>query len=106
MVMANKHDSFCYVDDMVNGLIKLMNSNNQGPINLGNNDEKSINEIAEIIIKKLIHLSKNPSSTPSDDPLRRKPNTELARKKLNWRANTSLQEGLDKTIKYFKDVLN
>ena len=98
--------SFCYVDDMVDGLIKLMNSNNQGPINLGNNDEKSINEIAEIIIKKIDpSILKTHHPLPSDDPVRRKPNTELARKKLNWRANTSLQEGLDKTIKYFKDVL-
>ena len=57
---------------MVNGLIKLMNSNNQGPINLGNNDEKSINEIAEIIIKKIDpSILKTHHPLPSDDPLRR-----------------------------------
>ena len=98
--------SFCYVDDMVDGLIKLMDSNYHGPVNLGNNDEKSINQIADLIIEKInSQIKKTYLELPSDDPSRRNPNTELAKRSLNWQAKTSLNDGLDKTIKYFRDVL-
>jgi len=99
--------SFCYVDDMVDGLIKLMDSNYHGPVNLGNNDEKSINQIADLIIEKInSQIKKTYLELPSDDPTRRNPNTELAKRSLNWQAKTSLNDGLDKTIKYFRDVLH
>ena len=98
--------SFCYVDDMVDGLIKLMDSNYHGPVNLGNNDEKSINQIADLIIEKInSQIKKTYLELPSDDPSRRNPNTDLAKRSLNWQAKTSLNDGLDKTIKYFRDVL-
>ena len=92
---------------MVDGLIKLMDSNYHGPVNLGNNDEKSINQIADFIIEKInSQIKKTYLELPSDDPSRRNPNTELAKRSLNWQAKTSLNDGLDKTIKYFRDVLH
>ena len=95
--------SFCYVDDMVRGIINLMNSNYQKPINLGHCKEYKISELAEIIISKI-----NPKLTYKTkvklqgDPTRRKPDIELANKILNWKPRISLNEGIDKTIDFFK----
>jgi UDP-glucuronate decarboxylase len=99
--------SFCFVDDLVEGIIRMMNQNDfVGPVNLGNDGEFTVKELAELVIKevgsksKIIYLP-----LPSDDPVKRKPNLELARKKLNYEPKVSLIEGLRKTIDYFKDNL-
>ena len=101
--------SFCYVDDLINGLVKMMDSNDKitGPINLGNPYECQINYIA----KKIIELSKSKSSIvnkplPKDDPLKRKPDIRKARKLLNWEPVFSLEQGIINTINYFKNYLN
>jgi UDP-glucuronate decarboxylase len=99
--------SFCYVDDNVNGLMKLMDSNNYSlntqPINIGNDDERTILDVAKLIIK----LTESKSeikfySLPQNDPKIRCPNLERAKKEINWEPSTSFEEGLLKTIKYFK----
>ncbi len=100
--------SFCYVDDMIDGLIKLMNTSDDftGPINLGNSSEISIFELAEKILKMTQSKSKIVfKPLPEDDPTRRCPDITLAKKKLNWQPKITLQKGLEKTIKYFKKRL-
>ncbi len=97
--------SFCYVSDTVGGLIKLMNSKNaiQGPINIGSDNEITIYNLATKIIKltnsksKIINVQK-----AEDDPIKRKPNLYLAKKLLNWNRQVKLENGLQKTIDYFK----
>ena len=98
--------SFCYVDDMIDGLIKLMNQENEtGPINIGNPNEISMNKLASIIINLT-----NSSSTitnlelPADDPKQRQPNITKAKEVLNWQPTTKLEKGLKKTIDYFKSI--
>ncbi len=99
--------SFCFVDDLINGMMKLMNSEHNGPVNIGNTDEYTINQIAEIIIKLI-----NPSlkiinkPLPQDDPLKRKPDINLANKLLSWTPEVNLKEGLKKTIPWFEKELN
>lgn len=100
--------SFCYVDDLVDGLILLMESsgNLTGPINLGNPDEFSILEL----IEKIIHLTQSTSKhvfkpLPEDDPTQRKPDISQASHHLNWQPTISLEEGLKRTIAYFKKML-
>jgi len=100
--------SFCYVDDMIEGIIKMMETPDDitGPINLGNPEEKSILEIAELILK----LCKSKSKIvflplPKDDPVRRKPDISLAKKVLKWEPKIPLEEGLKRTIEYFKSIL-
>ena len=96
--------SFCYVDDLIDGLILLMNSNKSGPINIGNPDEFKIKELAEIILKKtnsnseLVYLP-----LPEDDPLQRKPVVEKAKNLLGWFPKVNLENGLENTINYFKE---
>ena len=97
--------SFCYVDDLIGGLIALMNSSDKivGPINLGNPGEFTMIDLAERIIiltnsnSEIVH-----KKLPFDDPQRRKPNISLANTKLEWRPSVELTEGLIKTIKYFR----
>lgn len=96
--------SFCYVDDLVDGMIKLMeNPDFTGPVNIGNNSERTINEFAQNIIEltgttsKIIH-----KSLPSDDPTQRRPDLTLAKEKLNWQPTTDLKTGLLQTIEYFR----
>ena len=96
--------SFCYVDDTVDALIKLMNQEETvGPINIGNPYEITIKELANRCLKmidtKSIIIYKD---LPSDDPMMRQPNIEKAKKFLNWEPETSLEDGLNKTIEYFK----
>ncbi len=101
--------SFCYVDDLIKGFIKMMNSPNDfvGPVNLGNTKEITILELAEIIIDMVGSKSKIAYNTlPKDDPVRRKPDISLAKKHLNWQPIVSLEEGLEKTINFFRDLLN
>ena len=104
---GNQTRSFCYVDDLVNGLIKMMNSNQHGPINIGNHNEFTILELAKIIIKFTNSKSKIIfKSLPQDDPKQRQPDISKAKKYLNWEPKIKLEEGLKKTIKYFKEKLN
>jgi len=99
--------SFCYVSDLVDGLIKLMNKDNfTGPVNLGNQNESTIKEIAE----KIIGLSGSKSkivykALPRDDPKQRRPDITLAKEKLNWSPVVELEAGLKKTIGYFKKFI-
>lgn len=95
--------SFCYIDDLVKGLIALMESSEMGPINLGNPTEHTIKEIAE----KVIELTGSQSRIvqhplPEDDPKKRKPDITKAQMELGWRPRTSLEEGLTATIHYFQ----
>mgnify|MGYP001369643712 FL=1 len=98
--------SFCYVDDLVEGLILLMNSDASGPINIGNPNEFTIKELANLIIEKtnsrseLIYLP-----IPQDDPLQRKPVIKKAKNQLNWIPKIDLNEGIENTISYFKEIL-
>ena len=97
--------SFCYVDDIVDGLIRLMNSRNDftGPVNIGNPDEITILELAEKILKLTGSKSKIVyKPLPPDDPKRRKPDIDLAEKELGWQPQIQLDDGLIKTINYFK----
>jgi UDP-glucuronate decarboxylase len=98
--------SFCYVDDLIDGLISLMNSKECGPINIGNPNEFTIKELADIVINKLNSKSKlTYLPLPQDDPLQRKPFIEKAKTKLNWNPLINLESGLEKTIKYFKEMI-
>ena len=100
--------SFCYVDDLIEGMVRLMNSRDgfTGPVNVGNPGEFTIKELAEIVIRltgsnsELIY-----QELPEDDPKQRKPNIELAKKELGWGPSVMLEEGLRKTIDYFKQCL-
>ena len=95
--------SFCYVDDMVNGLIKMMASNEHGPINLGNPGEFTIKELCDKIINVVNTRSKvSYLALPSDDPTRRKPDITKANELLGWAPKISLDEGILPTIEYFK----
>lgn len=100
--------SFCYIDDMVEGLIAMMNSDKDisGPINLGNPNEFTILELAEKIIEKTKSKSKIIHyPLPEDDPSVRRPDISLAKDKLNWEPKVMLDEGLDKTIEYYESLL-
>jgi UDP-glucuronate decarboxylase len=100
--------SFCYVDDMVEAFIRMMDTADAvtGPINLGNPEEFTIRELAELVVdltgskSKLIH-----KPLPSDDPRERRPDTTLAERHLDWKAATPLREGLKHTIAYFDLLL-
>jgi UDP-glucuronate decarboxylase len=97
--------SFCYVDDMVNGLIKLMDSDYNMPVNIGNPNEITIQELASMIINltksssKIINLD-----LPQDDPKKRNPNITKAKTILQWQPQINLENGLIKTIEYFKNL--
>jgi UDP-glucuronate decarboxylase len=100
--------SFCYVDDLIGGLIKLMDTLDDfiGPINLGNPSEISMLELAEKILKITHSKSKIVfKPLPQDDPVRRCPDITLAKEKLNWQPKVGLEEGLGRTIEYFKEIL-
>ena len=95
--------SFCYIDDLVNGIIQLMNSEYSYPINIGNDDEVTINEIASTLITILNSESKIIyNELPEDDPLKRKPDLTLAKKILNWRPNIDKKDGFEMLIEYYK----
>lgn len=100
--------SFCYVDDLITGLIKMMNSPDEfvGPVNLGNPDEFSVLELA----KKITELTGSKSKIvfrplPQDDPLQRQPDISMAKEKLDWQPVIKLDEGLKKTVEYFDKIL-
>lgn len=100
--------SFQYVDDLVEGAIRLMATGDDftGPVNIGNPGEFTMLELAEKVLKltgsssKIIHMP-----LPADDPLQRKPDISLAKEKLNWEPLIPLEEGLIKTIDYFKTIV-
>jgi UDP-glucuronate decarboxylase len=101
--------SFCYVDDMVEGIVKMMDSRDEftGPVNLGNPGEFTILELA----KKLIQFTDSKSKIiykllPEDDPLQRQPDINLAKKELNWEPKVPFEEGIKKTIDYFERLLS
>lgn len=100
--------SFCYVDDLIEGFVRLMDTGDDiaGPVNLGNPNEFTIMELAE----KVIALTQSSSSLvlrplPNDDPMQRQPNIELAKSQLNWEPKIELEEGLGMAIQYFKGML-
>ncbi len=97
--------SFCFVSDLVSGLAKLMGSSCTEPVNLGNPNEMTILELAE----KVVELTGSKSRIefkplPKDDPTKRQPDISRAKKELSWKPKVSLEEGLKKTIEYFKSV--
>jgi UDP-glucuronate decarboxylase len=98
--------SFQYVDDLVRGIDKMMRKENfTGPVNLGNPHELTIKELADTIIRKTGGRSKIVyASAVTDDPVRRQPSIELAKRELDWEPKVSLEEGIEKTIEYFKKV--
>ena len=105
---GNQTRSFCYVDDLVDGIIKMMSSRNEfvGPVNLGNPGEFTILELA----KKVIELTGSKSKIvyndlPADDPKQRKPIIDLAKKELDWVPKIKLEDGLKKAIVYFESVV-
>ena len=98
--------SFCYVDDLVDGLIRMMDQNEfTGPVNMGNPVEFTIGELAKQVIK----LTRSKSRIvykrlPNDDPRQRQPDISLAKKKLRWVPKVTLSQGLPKTIAYFRET--
>jgi len=95
--------SFCYIDDLVNGIFQLMNSKYSYPINIGNDDEVTINEIASTLISILNSESKIIyNELPEDDPLKRKPDLTLAKKILNWWPKIDKKDGFEMLIEYYK----
>ena len=99
--------SFCYMDDLLEGMIRLMNSREDfiGPVNIGNPNEFTIKELAEMVIEltgaksQLVY-----EPLPSDDPMQRQPDISLAKTELGWEPKIQLREGLEKTINYFKSI--
>ena len=99
--------SFCYVDDLIGGIVKFMATARDftGPMNIGNPNEFTILELAEKIIKLTGSSSKLEFKTlPEDDPLQRKPDISLAQKTIDWNPNVQIEEGLEKTIRYFQSL--
>jgi UDP-glucuronate decarboxylase len=100
--------SFCYVDDLLEGMVRLMNTGDEfiGPVNVGNPGEFTILELAEKVLRmtgsksKLIFMP-----LPEDDPMQRQPDISLAKKELGWEPGIPLEEGLKKTIEYFRSVV-
>lgn len=101
--------SFCYADDLIDGMIRMMNSRPDfvGPVNIGNPGEFTIKELAEQVIaltgssSKLIY-----QPLPADDPLQRKPDISLAQRELGWKPTVMLEEGLIRTIEYFRELIS
>ncbi|MCI8640083.1 MAG: SDR family oxidoreductase [Coprococcus sp.] len=105
---GNQTRSFCYVDDLVEGMCRMMDSREgfTGPVNLGNPVEFTMLELAEKVIEltgiksRIVHMP-----LPADDPAQRKPVIDLAKKELNWEPHIMLEEGLERTIAYFKKMI-
>jgi UDP-glucuronate decarboxylase len=100
--------SFCFVEDMIDGIVRMMNlpPGFTGPVNLGNPHEFTILELAEKVIKLTGSRSKIVfKPLPADDPTQRRPDIELARQKLNWQPTVDLEEGLARTIDYFRNFI-
>ncbi|MDR3290289.1 MAG: SDR family oxidoreductase [Rickettsiales bacterium] len=105
---GNQTRSFCYVDDLIEIIIKMMNSEKgfTGPMNIGNPSEFTMKELAEKIIAKVGWQGKiTYNDLPGDDPSQRRPDITLAKTKFGWEPKISLDEGLDKSIEYFRGVV-
>ena len=99
--------TFCYVDDLINGMIKVMEGNFSGPVNLGNENEITIKELALKIKEKINnHIKIIYKEIPKDDPTRRKPSLDLVKEKYNWYPEVEIDQGLEKTIQFFSSKLN
>ena len=105
MEMVPKREVFCFVDDLVEGLVSLMDSNYEFPINLGNPSEFTISELAQEV-RKLV----NPNidiiykPLPEDDPQKRQPDITKAKEILNWEPKVAFRQGLSKTVDWFKSL--
>tara|TARA_Y100000589_G_scaffold51567_1_gene42954 strand:- start:704 stop:1636 length:933 start_codon:yes stop_codon:yes gene_type:complete len=98
--------SFCYVDDLIEGLILLMNSKQNGPMNIGNPEQFTMNELANLVRNQINpELKFSIQPLPLDDPLQRQPLIDLAKKHLKWEPKIALSQGLKHTISYFKENL-
>ncbi len=103
---GNQTRSFCFVSDEVEGIIRLLESEMSTPVNIGNPSERTVIELAEMILEltgsasKIVH-----KPLPEDDPKVRQPNIDLAKKTLNWEPKVYIRDGLTKTIEYFKSIL-
>ena len=98
--------SFCFVSDLIEGLIRLMNGEQSGPVNLGNPDEFTIRELAELVRMQInpdLRFLEKP--LPQDDPQQRQPSIDLARQQLDWQPTVSLEQGLSPTIDSFRNLL-
>ncbi len=105
---GNQTRSFCYVDDLIDGIVNIMDLETTftGPINLGNDNELSIDKIAKLVIQLSGSKSKIKNLKPlSDDPIQRKPNLTLANHKINWKPKVDIETGILKTIQYFKNQI-
>ena len=101
---GNQTRSFCYISDLIDGLEKVMYSNYAYPINIGNDDEVTINNIASLIIKKLNSESKIVyKKLPENDPLKRRPNISLAKEHLNWSPRITKENGIKLLIDYYRE---
>ena len=98
--------SFQYIDDLVDGILKFADSKHTGPVNLGNPGEFTIAELAGIIISKINKGYISYADAAVDDPKQRKPDISLAKQMLNWEPQVPLMVGLDKTINYFRGIVN
>jgi len=99
--------SFCYRDDLVEGIIRMMNSEEgfTGPVNIGNPGEFTIMQLAELVMEaagNTCTVSHKP--LPADDPLQRQPDIALAKEKLDWEPTVPLRDGLKKTVEWFKSI--
>lgn len=98
--------SFCYIDDMIDGLVKVMNSKIEGPLNLGNPEEFKIIKLAKLVLKltrsdsKIVYLD-----LPKDDPMQRRPDISKAKKLINFLPEVKLEEGVKRTIEYFRKII-
>jgi UDP-glucuronate decarboxylase len=99
--------SFCYVDDLIDGFVRLMNQEKTvGPVNIGNPGEFTMLELAELVLKKVGGKSKITNlPLPADDPKQRRPDISLAKEALGWEPRVPLEEGLDRTIAYFRQAI-
>lgn len=105
---GSQYRSFCYVSDLVDGFVRMMDKteNLVGPINLGNPNEFTMLELAEKVLSKTGSKSKlRFEALPQDDPKQRQTEITKAKAELGWEAKVMLDEGLDRTISYFKSVL-
>ena len=103
---GNQTRSFCYVDDLIEGMVRLMNGNTTGPINIGNPNAYTIRQLAELVrdrINPKLEMISKP--LPQDDPLQRQPMIDLAKQELGWEPKVSLEEGLRPTIEWFRETL-
>ena len=98
--------SFCYVDDLIEGFMRLYERGGADPVNVGNPGEFTMRQLAEIVLRKTGSTSPiTYEPLPQDDPKQRRPDISKARAELGWEPKVALEEGLDRTIPWFRDVL-